>query len=121
MALQCPMKVMLNRPTLDSIFQVNSQCHRYIHSLYIQATEARACKTWASCLLHVVLRPQPCRLALFSGLSSTLTSLISSLLLNTNEERNKDDIVFAPYGAILKDKGFLCLSQLTLDIFTLED
>jgi hypothetical protein len=41
--------------------------------------------------------------------------------LDTNEERNKDGIIFTPYGAILKDKGFLRLSQLTLDIFTLKD
>jgi hypothetical protein len=41
--------------------------------------------------------------------------------LDTNEERNKDGIVFKPYGPILKDKGFLRLSQLTLDFFTLRD
>ena len=41
--------------------------------------------------------------------------------LDANEERNKDGIIFAPFGAILKDKGFLRLCQLTLDIFTLKD
>lgn len=41
--------------------------------------------------------------------------------LDTNEERNKDGIVFAPYGAVLKDKGFLRLSQLSLELFTLKD
>jgi hypothetical protein len=41
--------------------------------------------------------------------------------LDTNEERNQDGIIFAPYGAILKEKGLLRLSQLTLDIFTLKD
>ena len=41
--------------------------------------------------------------------------------LNTNEEHNKDGIEFTPYGAVLKEKGFLHLSQLTLDVFTLKD
>jgi hypothetical protein len=41
--------------------------------------------------------------------------------LDTNEERNKDGIIFTPYGFILRDKGFLRLSQLTLDIVTLKD
>ena len=68
----------------------------------------------------MVLQPQPRQPVLFSCLSSTLTSFIGSSL-DTNEERNKDGIVFAPYGATLKEKGFFCLSQLTLDIFTLKD
>jgi hypothetical protein len=41
--------------------------------------------------------------------------------LDKNEERNKDGIVFTPYGTILRNKGFLRLSQLTLDVFTLKD
>ena len=43
------------------------------------------------------------------------------LSLDTNEERNNNDIIFVPYGSILRDKGLFCLSQLTLDNFTLKD
>jgi hypothetical protein len=35
--------------------------------------------------------------------------------------RNKDDIVFAPYGDVLKKKGFIRITQLTLDFFSLKD
>ena len=41
--------------------------------------------------------------------------------LDQHEERNKDDIVFAQYGVILKAKGFRRISQLTLDFIQLKD
>jgi uncharacterized membrane protein YfcA len=41
--------------------------------------------------------------------------------LDQHEERNKDGIVFGPYGIILKAKGFLRISQLTLDFIQLKD
>jgi hypothetical protein len=41
--------------------------------------------------------------------------------LDQHEERNKDDIVFAPFGVRLKAKGFLRISQLTLDFIQLKD
>ena len=41
--------------------------------------------------------------------------------LDQHEERNKDDILFAPYGVRLKAKGFLRISQLTLDFIQLKD
>jgi hypothetical protein len=41
--------------------------------------------------------------------------------LDQHEERSKDGIVFAPYGASLKAKGFLRISQLTLDFIQLKD
>ena len=40
---------------------------------------------------------------------------------DVNQECNNDNISFAQYGPILKDKGFLCLSQLTLEFFGLKD
>ena len=41
--------------------------------------------------------------------------------LDKHEERNKDGIMFSPYGDILKEKGFLCISQLTLEFIHLKD
>ena len=41
--------------------------------------------------------------------------------LDRHEERNKDGIVFAPYGVKLKAKGFLRISQLTLEFIQLKD
>jgi hypothetical protein len=41
--------------------------------------------------------------------------------LDQHEERNKDGIVFAPYGVRLKAKGFLRISQLTLEFIQLKD
>ena len=41
--------------------------------------------------------------------------------LNKDERRNKDGIIFSPYGINLRAKGFICLSQLTLDFFKLSD
>ena len=41
--------------------------------------------------------------------------------LDWHEEHNKDGIIFAPFGHILKMKGFLQISQLTLDFVKLED
>jgi hypothetical protein len=41
--------------------------------------------------------------------------------LDEHEERSKDGIHFAPYGDVLKDKGFLRITQLTLDFVTLQD
>jgi hypothetical protein len=41
--------------------------------------------------------------------------------LDQHEQRNKDGITFAPYGLVLKAKGFLRLSQLTLDFIQLKD
>jgi hypothetical protein len=41
--------------------------------------------------------------------------------LDQHEERSKDGIVFAPYGVRLKAKGFLRISQLTLDFIQLKD
>lgn len=41
--------------------------------------------------------------------------------LDQHEARNKDGIVFAPYGVRLKAKGFLRISQLTLEFIHLKD
>ena len=41
--------------------------------------------------------------------------------LDQHEERSKDGIAFAPYGIKLKAKGFLRISQLTLDFIQLKD
>ena len=41
--------------------------------------------------------------------------------LDQHEERNKDSIVFAPYGVRLKAKGFLRISQFILDFINLKD
>lgn len=41
--------------------------------------------------------------------------------LDRHEQRNQDGLTFTPYGPILKAKGFLRLSQLTLDFFRLSD
>jgi hypothetical protein len=41
--------------------------------------------------------------------------------LDQHEERNKDGIVFTPYGVRLKAKGFLRISQLTLEFIQLKD
>lgn len=41
--------------------------------------------------------------------------------LDAHEERNKDGIHFAPYGEVLKHKGFLRITQLTLDFIKLQD
>ncbi len=38
-----------------------------------------------------------------------------------HEERNKDGIIFAPYGVTLKSKGFLRISQLTSEYIQLKD
>ena len=40
--------------------------------------------------------------------------------LDQHEEHSKDGIVFALYGVRLKAKGFLCISQLTLDFIQLK-
>jgi len=41
--------------------------------------------------------------------------------LDQDERRNKDGITFAPYGATLKAKGFLRISQLTSEFVKLPD
>ncbi len=41
--------------------------------------------------------------------------------LDQHEERNKDGIIFAPYGVTLKSKGFLRISQLTSEYIQLKD
>jgi hypothetical protein len=41
--------------------------------------------------------------------------------LDRDERRNNDGITFAPYGAALKAKGFLRISQLTSDFIRLPD
>lgn len=41
--------------------------------------------------------------------------------LDEHEERSKDGIHFAPYGEVLKDMGFLQITQLTLDFIALKD
>jgi hypothetical protein len=41
--------------------------------------------------------------------------------LDGHEVRRKDGIEFSPYGVLLKSKGFLRITQLTLDFFTLKD
>jgi hypothetical protein len=41
--------------------------------------------------------------------------------LDQHEERNKDDIIFAPYGVTLKSKGPLRISQLTSEYIQLKD
>lgn len=42
-------------------------------------------------------------------------------LLDEHKERNKDGIKFEPLGAVLKAKGFLRITQLTLDFVSLKD
>jgi hypothetical protein len=41
--------------------------------------------------------------------------------LDQHEERNKDGIVFAPYGVRLRAKGFFRITQLTLEFIQLKD
>ena len=41
--------------------------------------------------------------------------------LDQHEERNKNDIIFALYGVVLKTKGFLRISQITTDFIQLKD
>jgi hypothetical protein len=41
--------------------------------------------------------------------------------LDEHEERRKDGISFAPFGDMLKNKGFVRITQLTLDFITLKD
>ncbi len=41
--------------------------------------------------------------------------------LDEHEERRKDGIGFAAFGDVLKNKGFLRITQLTLDFITLKD
>jgi len=41
--------------------------------------------------------------------------------LDEHEERRKDGIGFAAFGDMLKNKGFLRITQLTLDFITLKD
>jgi hypothetical protein len=41
--------------------------------------------------------------------------------LDEHEERSKDGIHFTPYGKVLKAKGFLQITQLTLDFVSLKD
>ena len=41
--------------------------------------------------------------------------------LDQHEDRNKDGLIFAPYGVTLKSKGFLRLSQLTSEYIQLKD
>jgi len=41
--------------------------------------------------------------------------------LDQHGERNQDGISFSLYGAVLKTKGFLRLSHLTTDFFTIAD
>ena len=35
--------------------------------------------------------------------------------------RNKDGVVYTPYGPILKTRGFVRISQITTDLFTVKD
>jgi hypothetical protein len=41
--------------------------------------------------------------------------------VDQHPSRNKDNIRFSPHGPILKNKGFLWLLQLTMDLVTLKD
>ena len=41
--------------------------------------------------------------------------------LDTHKGRNQDGIVFMPFAAVLKNKGFIRITQLTLDYISLED
>jgi hypothetical protein len=41
--------------------------------------------------------------------------------LDKHKEHSKDGIIFSPFSAVLKDKGFLWIMQLTLEFFTLKD
>jgi hypothetical protein len=41
--------------------------------------------------------------------------------LDKDDRRNQDGIIFSPYGINLKAKGFIRLSQLTLEFFKLSD
>jgi hypothetical protein len=41
--------------------------------------------------------------------------------LDKHSQRNGDGIYFSPYGEILKNKGFIRITQLTLDFVSLKD
>lgn len=41
--------------------------------------------------------------------------------LDSHKGRNQDGIIFTPFGAVLKNKGFVCITQLTSDFVTLRD
>jgi len=41
--------------------------------------------------------------------------------LDNHKGRNQDGIVFAPFGALLKNKGFIRITQLTSDFVGLKD
>jgi hypothetical protein len=41
--------------------------------------------------------------------------------LDSNKGRNQDGIVFASFGALLKNKGFVYITQLTSDFVSLKD
>jgi hypothetical protein len=41
--------------------------------------------------------------------------------LDMHKERNKDGILFTPFGALMKGKGFLRITQLTLEYVKLKD
>ena len=41
--------------------------------------------------------------------------------LDAHDGRNRDGVRFAPYGEILKNKGFFRLSQLNKDYFSVQD
>lgn len=41
--------------------------------------------------------------------------------LDSHKGRNQDGVVFAPFGALLKNKGFVRLTQLTSDFVGLKD
>ena len=41
--------------------------------------------------------------------------------LDKDDRQNQDGIIFSPYGINLKAKGFIRLSQLTLEFFKLSD
>ena len=66
--------------------------------------------------------PEPSNLA-----TSNMTPIIIPDILawfsylDWHEEHNKDGIIFMPYGVTLKAKGFLHISQLTLDFIQPKD
>jgi hypothetical protein len=41
--------------------------------------------------------------------------------LDSNDKRNQDGIVFAPFGALLKDQGFFRITQLTSEYVTVSN
>jgi hypothetical protein len=69
-----------------------------------------------------VMNPMPTLGTVPNVATITIPDIVSWFsYLDRHEQRNKDGIIFAPYGVTLKAKGFLRLSQLTLEFIQLKD